>query len=382
MPLFRALLTNPAIARGPLSPKAAFLALNMALGDRMRWIKKVLTLFPDPLEAFRVPMEDWPAMGVRPSIAARLTEPGLLDRAAEEFDRSVEKGYSLLTLGDVEYPSLLREIFDPPCVLYCLGRADVLGRPMVAVVGSRRPTPYGRGMAERLARDLAGRGIVVASGLALGIDAAAHVGALEGGRTVAVLGSGLDVPYPKSNRKLFDRIAADGAVISEFPLGTEPLAIHFPRRNRIISGLAMALVVVEAAEKSGSLISANFALEQGREVCAVPGNATSDLSRGTNGLIKAGAKLAASWEDVAEELPSPFRESLLAQRKGETAPLPLLSAEEASVWGLLSPDTPAHVDELLERTELSISELLTILLGLEMKGAAAEVPGKRYVRRV
>jgi DNA processing protein len=237
-------------------------------------------------------------------------------------------------------------------------------------------------MAERLARDLAERGLVIVSGLALGIDSAAHLGALGGGRTVAVLGSGLDVPYPKSNRKLFDRIAVEGAVISEFPLGTDPLAANFPRRNRIISGLSRALVVVEAAEKSGSLISAGFALEQGREVLAVPGNATSPLSLGTNGLIKAGAKLVASWEDVAEELPSPFREAVLAERRGETAPLPLLSDEESVVWALLSTETPAHVDELLERTEFSISELLTILLGLEMKGAVAEVPGKRYVRRM
>jgi DNA processing protein len=382
MPLFRASSRGDRPSAGPLSSKVAFLALNLALWDRMVWIKRVLSLFSDPVEAFRVPVGEWPALGIPPHIASRLTESGLLDRAVKEFDRSREKGYSLLTLGDVEYPPLLREIFDPPCVLYCFGRPDVLESPAVAVVGSRRPTPYGRGMAERLARDLAERGVTVASGLAIGIDAAAHEGALAGGRTIAVLGSGLDVPYPKSNRKLFDRIAGEGAVISEFPLGTEPLAANFPRRNRIISGLAWALVVVEAAEKSGSLISAEFALEQGREVLAVPGNATSELSRGANRLIQEGAKLTATWEDVAEELPLPLREALLAQRAGETAPLPLLSDAEAAVRELLSPDTPAHVDELLERTELSVTELLTILLGLEIKGVAAAVPGKRYVRRM
>jgi len=382
MPLFRASSPGDRPLAGPLSPKVAFLALNLALWDRMVWIKRVLSLFSDPVEAFRVPVGEWPALGIPPHIASRLTESGLLDRAVKEFDRSGEKGYSLLTLGDVEYPPLLREIFDLPCVLYCLGRPNVLESPAVAVVGSRRPTPYGRGMAERLARDLAERGVTVASGLAIGIDAAAHEGALAGGRTIAVLGSGLDVPYPNSNRKLFDRITGEGAVISEFPLGTEPLAANFPRRNRIISGLAWALVVVEAAEKSGSLISAEFALEQGREVLAVPGNATSELSRGANRLIKEGAKLTATWEDVAEELPRPLREALLAQRAGETAPLPLLSDDEAAVRELLSPDTPAHVDELLERTELSVTELLTILLGLEIKGVAASVPGKRYVRRM
>lgn len=382
MPLF-----NPAPGPGILSPEAdssktAFLALNLALGDRLDLLTRVLARFPDPSEAFRIPAGDWPGLGFSPAVAARLTEPGLADRADKEFDRSKAKGYSLLTLGDVGYPSLLREIFDPPCVLYCAGRTDVLEKPAVALVGSRRPTAYGRGVAGRLARELAGRGVVLVSGLAIGIDAAGHEGALDGGRTVAVMGSGLDVPYPRSNRKLYDRIAASGAVISEFPLGTPPLGTHFPRRNRIISGLARALIVVEAAEKSGSLISAAFALEQGREVMAVPGNVTSEVSRGTNGLIKAGAKLVESWTDVAEELPSPLREELLARRPEETALQTVLSAEETAVWNRLSPDTPVHVDELREKTELSISELLTILLGLEIKGLVAAIPGKCYVRRM
>ena len=374
MPLFK----------GRRSPeKIAFLALNLALWDRLAAVKKILTLFPDPAGAFALSSEEWSAIGFRPQIAARLGAPGLLDRAEKEFDRSKEKGYSLLTLGDAEYPSFLREIFDPPAVLYCAGRTDILERPAVALVGSRRPTPYGRNVAERLARDLSGRGIVVVSGLAVGIDAAGHQGALDGGQTVAVLGSGLDVPYPRANRRLFERITEEGAVISEFPLGTDPLAANFPRRNRIISGLSRALIVVEAAEKSGSLISAGFALEQGREVMAVPGNITSEVSRGTNGLIKAGAKLVETWKDVAEELPAPVREALLSREEDrQQAPLPLLSSGEAAVRRLLSPESPVHVDELLERTELSISELLTILLSLEIKGVAAQLPGKRYLRRL
>jgi len=382
MPLFKETPVPGVYSDKPDSSKIVFLALNLALGDRLDLVTKVLARFPDPAEAFRVPAGEWPALGFSPSVGGRLSAPGLSERADKEFDRSRAKGYSLLTLGDVEYPSLLREIFDPPCVLYCAGRTDVLEKPAVALVGSRRPTAYGRGMAGRLARDLAERGVVLVSGLAIGIDAAGHEGALEGGQTVAVMGSGIDVPYPRSNRKLYDRIAAGGAVISEFPLGTLPFGPNFPRRNRIISGLSRALIVVEAAEKSGSLISAGFALEQGREVMAVPGNVTSEVSRGTNGLIKAGAKLVETWMDVAEELPSPFREDLLAQRLGETVALPLLTAAETAVWDLLSPDTPAHVDELLERTELSISELLTILLGLEIKGVVAAAPGKRYLRRM
>lgn len=382
MPLFTETPGPGAFSPEPDSSKIAFLALNLALWDRLDLLTRVLARFPDPAEAFRVPAGEWPSLGFNPVVAGRLSAPDLLDRADKEFDRSGSKGYSLLTLGDVEYPSLLREIFDPPCVLYCAGRTDVLERPAVALVGSRRPTAYGRGIAGRLARDLAERGVVIVSGLAIGIDAAGHEGALEGGRTVAVMGSGMDVPYPRSNRKLYDRIAAEGAVISEFPLGTAPFGPNFPRRNRIISGLSRALVVVEAAEKSGSLISAGFALEQGREVMAVPGNVTSEVSRGANGLIKAGAKLVETWTDVAEELPSPFREALLAQRPGETAPLPLLTDAEKAVWDRLSTDTPVDVDELRERTELSISELLAILLGLEIKGVVAAEPGKRYLRRM
>jgi len=366
----------------PPPPKIAYLALNLALWDRLALIRKVLHRFSDPAGALLALPAELIALGVDPDKADLLTSPRLLSLAHKEFDRLTEKGYSLLILGDGEYPSPLREIFDPPCVLYCAGRTDVLERPAVAVVGSRHPTPYGRATAERLACDLAGRGIVIVSGLAIGIDAASHEGALRSGQTVAVMGSGLAVPYPRSNRKLFDRVAEAGAVVSEFPLETEPFAANFPRRNRIISGLSRALIVVEAAEKSGSLISAHFALEQDREVMAVPGNVTSEVSRGTNGLIKAGAKLVESWVDVAEELPSPLREALLAQREGETAPLPLLSEEEAGVRRLLSLDVPAHVDELLERTELSISELLTVLLSLEIKGVAAPVPGKRYLRRL
>jgi DNA processing protein len=237
-------------------------------------------------------------------------------------------------------------------------------------------------VAERLAEDLASRGVVVVSGLAVGIDSSAHWGALKGGRTVAVLGSGLESLYPKENRKLMEKITERGAVVSEFPLGTEPFAGNFPRRNRIISGLAQAVVVVEAAEKSGSLITSGFALDQGRDVMAVPGNVTSDVSRGTNRLIKEGAKLIEDWEDIAEELPSPLREKLLAQKEGETQPLPLLNDEEAAVYKLMKTDELIHIDELLEQSSLSVSELLVLLLNLEIKGLITQSPGKCYQRRM
>jgi DNA processing protein len=346
----------------------------------MALLKRLLDRFPDPVEALAAPILELRTLGFDEDRAAELGSPGLRDRAEKEFDRVVEKGYSLLTFGDVEYPSLLGEIFDPPCVLYCAGRRDALEGPAVAVVGSRHPTPYGRAVAARLAEDLASRGLVIVSGLAVGIDTAGHEGALKGGRTVAVLGSGLENMYPRENRKLFGAIVEAGAVVSEFPLDTDPFAGNFPRRNRVISGLSRAVIVVEAARRSGSLISARMALDQDREVMAVPGNVTSEMSRGTHWLLKAGAKLVEDWEDVAEELPSPLREALLATRKGETRPLPLLTEEEAAVLARLKPDEPVSVDALVEESGRTVSELLGTLLALEIKGVATQRPGKLYLR--
>jgi DNA processing protein len=322
------------------------------------------------------------SIGLDEDEAGELSSPEIFDRAQKEIDRGRKKGYSLLTLEDVEYPAYLREIFDPPGVLYCAGDLEALQGPAVAIVGTRTPSPYGRAVAEKLAEDLASRGVVIVSGLALGIDSIAHWGALKTGRTVAVLGSGMDNIYPRENRKLFQKIAENGAVVSEFPLDAPPFAAHFPRRNRIISGLARAVIVVEAAAKSGSLITARMALEQNREVMAVPGNVTSDMSKGTNGLIKTGAKLVEGWEDVAEELPSPLREKLLGQRTGETQPLPLMTEQEAEIYRLLKTDELTHIDELLDTITCSVSELLALLLNLEIKGLILQSPGKYFQRRM
>jgi len=359
-----------------------WLALNLALWDNLRLVQKVMARFPSPAEAFRASQSEILTLGFDEKRAKRFASAELLSEAHKEFDRLRKKGYSLVTFEDSEYPAYLREIFDPPCVLYCVGHAEALRGPAVAIVGTRTPSPYGRAVAERLAEDLASRGVVIISGLALGIDALAHWGALRGGRTVAVLGSGMNHLYPRANRKLYEKIAESGAVVSEFPLDTEPFAGNFPRRNRIISGLAQAVIVVEAAERSGSLITARFALEQDREVMAVPGSITSDLSRGTNGLIKEGAKLVESWEDIARELPSPFRERLLAQKESGTPELPLLTDEEAAVCSLLKTDEIIHIDELLEQSTFSISELLALLLNLEIKGFVMQSPGKYYQRRM
>lgn len=369
-------------APGDLPREIYHVALNLVLAEQPSRIKKVFERFTNLPDAFRSPQEELLSIGLDEDEAGELSSPEIFDRAQKEIDRGRKKGYSLLTLEDVEYPAYLREIFDPPGVLYCAGDLEALQGPAVAIVGTRTPSPYGRAVAEKLAEDLASRGVVIVSGLALGIDSIAHWGALKGGRTVAVLGSGLDNIYPRQNRKLFQKIAENGAVVSEFPLDAPPFAAHFPRRNRIISGLVQAVIVVEAAAKSGSLITARMALEQNREVMAVPGNVTSDMSKGTNGLIKTGAKLVEGWEDVAEELPSPLREKLLGQRTGETQPLPLMTEQEAEIYRLLKTDELTHIDELLDTITCSVSELLALLLNLEIKGLILQSPGKYFQRRM
>lgn len=369
-------------APGALDPRLAWLAFHLVFVDN-RWSAwKVFSRLRTPDEIFAAGPAGLAALGLPPKAAAKIASGRALEDAKRELDRLEKKGYALLTFGEDEYPEPLRRIADPPPVLFTAGRTAALQGPAVALVGARRPTPYGRAVADRLSADLAARGLVVVSGFARGIDSFAHWGALKAGRTAAVLGCGLNVVYPRENRALYDKIREAGAVATEFPLGTPPLARHFPLRNRIISGLCLALVVVEAAERSGSLITAGLGLEQGREVLAVPGNVTSPLSRGTNSLIRDGAKPVQSWEDVAEELPPPWREEILSRRdEGATRP-PSLNRPERAVVQCLAADAVVHVDELAERTELAISELLALLLGLELKGAVVRHPGQYYQRRI
>ncbi|MBN2409759.1 MAG: DNA-processing protein DprA [Candidatus Aminicenantes bacterium] len=359
---------------------ALWVALNLVLSDSLRSAQKVAARYPDPAMVFRASAEELQSLGVEKEKAAALTSRALFDRASETLSWLAHKGYFVLTIDDPGYPDALREVFDPPCVLYGAGRPEVLREPSIAVVGARRPTPYGRAVAEKLARDLAARGLVIVSGLARGIDSIAHWGALDSGRTVAVLGSGLDDIYPPENKGLFRKIAETGAVITEFPPRMPPLGFHFPLRNRIISGLSLATLVVEATRQSGSLITARLALEQNRDVMAVPGCLTSDLSRGTNWLIKSGAKLVESWEDVIEELPLPLRESLLAPRAEEKREVPAMSPEEKKVFDRLSVATLTHIDELVEAADSSVSEMLGLLLSLEIKGLVRQVPGKHFQR--
>jgi len=360
-----------------------WLALHLLFHGPSAAARRVAGRFAAVTDVFRAAGPDFEGLRLEPASIEAIVTGRALDRAGSELEKVGRMAYTLLTLANPGYPGYLREIFDPPFVLYCEGDAEALRNPAVAVVGARRPTPYGRAVAEKLAGDLAGRGCVVASGLAAGIDACAHRGALKKGRTVAVLGSGLDVPYPWENRGLHREIAGRGAVVTEFPLGTPPLAENFPVRNRIISGLSLGLVVVEATRKSGSLITAKLALSQDREVMAVPGNVTSELSTGPNGLIRDGARPVASWEDVAEGLPSPWREDLLAWRdEKEENSAASLSPEERRLLDELAVDAALPIDELAERTGFSVSVLLALLLGLELKGSVVQRPGKEFQRRM
>lgn len=293
------------------------------------------------------------------------------ERVGEEEGRRVQAlGAEVLTLWDRPYPSNLRHIYDPPPVLYLKGRMVPQDDLAVAVVGSRRCSPYGRSFARRLSKALASHGVTVISGMATGIDTEAHLGALEaGGRTVAVLGSGLDRVYPPQNRGLFERIARQGAVLSEFPFGEPPNRWNFPLRNRLISGLSLGVVVVEAPSRSGALITASLALEQGRSVFAVPGYAGAVTSRGTHRLIKEGAKLVEEPEDILEELLPQYERG--EPERGD------LSEEERLVVELLQ-QGPLHIDELSRRSSFDVQRINSLLLRMELKGLILQMPGKIF----
>ncbi|MCZ6599288.1 MAG: DNA-processing protein DprA [Acidobacteria bacterium] len=349
--------------------------------SRLTWM--ALSLLPVSPGALRKALED---TGGDPDAAlARLApQPEILNRQAEELRPRLEKArIKVLTRGDPAYPALLEEIDDPPPVLYVRGDMVEADDPAVAIVGSRRASPYGLAMARILARDLAAAGVTVVSGLARGIDAAAHGGALAatGGRALAVLGSGPDIIYPPEHRRLATAVAAHGALLSEFPPGTPPLPRHFPWRNRIISGLARGVVVVEAAAGSGSLITARLALDQGREVYAVPGPVTAPGSHGTHDLLRQGARLTTSAADVVDEFPADIirqvARRIAIRRK---TPPPDLEPGAREVWNALDPAISSSIDDLARRTGLAVPALVSALLGLELRGLARAFPGPRYAR--
>jgi len=353
----------------PDAELAAWIRLSLVPGLGGQSLRRLLAAFGLPqqvLAAGRAAL----AKVVSAEIAARI----LADVESPAVDAALEwaaaEGNAVLTLADGEYPQSLLETPDPPALLYMRGRRELLARPGLAVVGSRNATPQGISNAEQFARAFSAAGLTIVSGLALGIDAAAHRGGLDAaGSTIAVLGTGADIVYPPRNRALGERIARDGLIVSEFPLGTPPQGANFPRRNRVISGLARGCLVVEAALASGSLITARLAAEQGREVFAIPGSIHSPHAKGCHALIKQGAKLVESAEDLLQELGV----NTFAARPATTDPV---------VTGLLAHlgYDPCDIDTLCARSGLTAAAVSAMLLQLELDGRVGSLPGGLYQR--
>jgi DNA processing protein len=370
----------------------AWLALALTPGMGPRRILRAVERCGSADHVLHLPLTGLEALEF-PAQSAQFISSGEAAHAAdEEMEKLASTGAKILTIRDEAYPERLRQIFDPPALLWVRGDATLLSRPIMAVVGTRHPTPYGTGMAEKLAHDLAMRGLIVLSGMARGIDTAAHRGAIAAKRpTVAVWGTGVDVIYPKENKSLAEQIVTGGgAVLSELPLGTYPAPQNFPKRNRILSGMSVGVLVIEAAEYSGTRVTARCALEQNRDVFAVPGNVTTKNAWGPNLLIKQGAKLTSSWEDVWEDLPTDVRMAL-QQSEGfaseGTSEASLfqespLSPSETRVLGVLRHDEALQMDEILEKLEqeLSSSEVFTALFELELAGRIRQLPGKNFVK--
>ena len=374
--------------------RLAWVALTLTPGLGPKRILKAAQTLQDVSRLFQLSLTELESLNFPAPSAQFLFSGKARVEAEQELQRVREQRGAVLTYEDEDYPERLREIFDPPPVLWTLGDVRLLARPAIAIVGTRHPTPYGTGMAEVLARDLASRRLVVLSGMARGIDTAAHRGALAAsGSTVAVWGTGIDVIYPKENKALAENIlVAGGAIISEYRLGTFPAPQNFPKRNRILSGMSIGVLVVEAGENSGTRVTARCALEQDRDVYAVPGNVTTKNAWGPNTLIKQGAKLVATWEDVWQELPTQVRLQLegelgfassTEQAASIVEELPLQEPEKI-VLNALRHDEAVQLDELMEKLEskLTSSEIFTALFELELASRIKQLPGKNYVRRM
>jgi len=359
-----------------------WLALALTPGVGSILIKRLLERFKTPEAIFQTPMKELLEIeGLGEKVASEI-QKGPLERAVErELSLLNKVGGKILTLKDDDYPKRLKEIYDPPALLYVRGALRKEDELAIAMVGSRKTSPYGRWITEKISQDLAHHGVTIVSGMARGIDTLAHRGAIQGGgRTLAVLGCGVDVIYPSENRNLFNQIIEQGAVVSEFPMGSPPEGGHFPKRNRIISGLSIGVVIVQASAESGSLITAGYALEQGREVFAVPGNVGAEGSRGTNQLIKEGAKLVESSEDILEEiLPQWRRENEITLKAGP--PIPDLTEEEKILFSLLG-ETPLHIDGIIRESRLDPGKVSSLLLNLELKGLISQWPGKCFSKKI
>ena len=383
----------PEAALAPASTSTLdWLALSLTPGLGPTRARKLVEHFGSPEAVVRASLTELEAATIQAVSAQSIATGKSGELAREELARAAAAGITVLSASDPLYPRRLKEIYDPPIILYVRGDAEQLNKPGIAMVGTRHPTPYGSGMAERLACDLAAQGLVIISGMARGVDTASHRGAISAkGKTVAVFGTGVDVIYPKENSRLSEQILSfGGALISEFPLGTFAAPQNFPIRNRILSGMSCGVLVVEAAEYSGTRITARLALEQNRDVFAVPGNVTNKNSWGPNTLIKQGAKLVATWEDVWEDLPTEVRLALTppstAESQSESSaslfPDDGLPPHERRILSLLKADEATHIDELVEKleSELSSSEIFAALFELELNGKVRQMPGKNFVK--
>jgi len=362
-----------------------WLALKNVTGIGNHLYKRLLDQFKEPEQVFNANKSALMMVaGVSDRIAGAIKGFRFSDSLKKEIELAKKQQCRIITFSDPEYPPLLHHISDPPPYIYVKGCLDNTDRS-VAIVGSRNASSYGKSMAMILSRDLAVRGLNIVSGMARGIDTAAHLGAISAkGKTIAVLGSGLGVIYPPENRRLYDEIIENGAVISEFPIMEGPNAYNFPARNRIISGMTLGTLVVEAAQRSGSLITARLAGEQGREVFAVPGSVNSAKSTGAHNLLKQGAKLVASAEDVIEEFyqfqnKAIIKDTLPEERSNtEKSLLPDLTGDELIIYKVLEP-YPVHIDELSRQTGMDVGRLSIILLNLELKGLVNQHPGKYFI---
>jgi DNA processing protein len=371
-----------------------WLALRLVPGLGTNKAGKLIEQMKTPQAIFRASPADLEANGLSGSVAQTIASGCTFEDAVDQQQKMLETETALVPISDPRYPPQLKETFDPPIILFARGRLDLLQSIMLGVVGTRRPTAYGIAAAERLSPDLAQAGLTIVSGMARGIDTAAHRSVLAiGGDTIAVFGCGVDLVYPAENRKLASEIAEKGLLLSEFPMGSPAYPQNFPIRNRIISGMSVGILVIEGAQYSGSAITARMALDQQREVFAVPGNITSKMSWGPNLLIKQGAKLVQEWNDVLVELPAATRRLLIAKAQArcgqmsletqeeEANPAPEISAAGRMLLTAIKADTPIHIDELLATFDtLTSSELIAGLFELEMLGLVRQLPGKNFVK--
>src|SRR5271170_6271991 len=368
-----------------LDASLSWLAMTLTPGLASRLSSRLLRRFESPEGIFRATLPQLESCNLPAPVAQAIIKKESFKCAEKELQAVRDiSNCTLLSWTDPEYPQNLLQIYDPPVLLYVRGNPQILNHPSISIVGTRRPTLYGTQMAERIGRDLAARGLVILSGMARGIDAIGHQGALAAnGLAIGVLGTGIDVCYPKENKKLFDKVLERGAILTEFPTHTHPAPENFPVRNRIVAGMPLGVVVVEGAEHSGSLITARLAMEFGREVCGVPGNVTQPVSFAPNQLIKQGAKLVTNAEDVIEELPTPVRAALVRAEQPQAEQRNLLATaglndSEKTIFLLLHVDNPTPIDDIVERSGLHSSEVLATLFNLEMKSIVRQWPGKQF----